>query len=224
MTEKADIRKEILLKRNNLDAKFQTEASQNICERLLNLAEFKNAENIAFYIANKGEVDPFYLLPPSVASRQLPPQAGGANGEGVAAESSHSQAGVTKKYYLPILDPEKPNHLLFQSYNPNEMLTPNRYGIPEPKLDPKKLINPRDLDCVLTPLVGFDKKGNRLGMGVGYYDRSFSFLQNKKRPGKPILIGLAYSFQEISVWRPDNWDIALDIVITEKEALRVQGK
>lgn len=193
MTNRNQMRKEILAKRKNLDESFQAEASQKICDHIFSLNIFKEAKHVAIYFANNGEVNPKKIL------------------------------SAEKKFYLPILDPKKPNHLLFQSYNNDEILKPNQYGIPEPSLNVNKLIEPEKLDCVLVPLVAFDNEGNRLGMGVGYYDRTFSFLQHKTRPHKPVLIGLAYSFQKIPTYTPENWDIPLDIIVTDHEVLTLKN-
>ena len=64
------------------------------------------------------------------------------------------------------------------------------------------------------PLVAFDERGNRLGMGGGFYDRTLAF---SRRPGqKPVLIGCAYAFQEIRMLPAESWDIPLQFIATEK--------
>ena len=80
---------------------------------------------------------------------------------------------------------------------------------------PEKVIQPEKLELVLVPLVAFDKQGNRLGMGSGYYDSTFAFLQNQKRPTKPYLLGLAYEWQCCDSTFTEAWDIKLDAVATE---------
>jgi 5-formyltetrahydrofolate cyclo-ligase len=83
---------------------------------------------------------------------------------------------------------------LFSIYEPDDVLKKNRFGILEPEINFKKIIPAWALDIVFTPLIAFDSEGNRLGMGGGFYDRTFSFLHNSKR-SHPHLIGLAYEFQ-----------------------------
>ena len=73
------------------------------------------------------------------------------------------------------------------------------------------------------PLVGFDRHGNRLGMGGGYYDRTLSFMSMKKSPA-PQLVGLSYSFQELPKIVAQDWDIPLDYVVTEKEIICAKAK
>jgi 5-formyltetrahydrofolate cyclo-ligase len=115
-----------------------------------------------------------------------------------------------KIYYLPIL---KNAHLIFGKYKSGDALVNNQYGIPEPTTN--IIIQPKDLDIVITPLVAFDKHHNRLGTGKGYYDRTFAF--KKQHPGrKPYLIGIAYNFQKTQKLSPQPWDIPLNAIVTEQ--------
>ncbi len=196
MSIRIDLRKRIIAERKQIDLFTQQSCSLKICQRFLEFIENIKCEHLAAYIANNNEIDPKQILEEETA----------------------------KKHYLPILDPENPSHLLFQRYELHDKLIPNRFGIPEPVFDEQKLINAEDLDCVLVPLVAFDNNGNRLGMGVGYYDHTFKFLQHAKRPHKPILIGLAYEFQKVENCEAKSWDIPLDFVITEDNLYRWSSK
>jgi len=66
-------------------------------------------------------------------------------------------------------------------------------------------------DIILTPLVGFDRRGNRLGQGAGHYDRAFARYPHAWR------VGLAWSVQEVDALAPDPWDVPLHAVATETE-------
>lgn len=130
-----------------------------------------------------------------------------------------------KSVYLPALNPDKTNELLFFLYQPNDRLIPNRFGIPEPDINRLKPIDSRNLDLVLMPLVAFDKKGHRLGMGGGYYDRSFAFTlatQQTKQNRNPYLAGIAYSFQQVEQLHSESWDVPLGIIFTELAAINTQ--
>lgn len=107
---------------------------------------------------------------------------------------------------LPVILQEK---LCFKLYEQNTKLAVGCYGIPEPKTD--ILLEP---DLVFLPLVAFDRLGNRLGMGKGFYDQTF---QNTR----PILIGVAYACQEAKCLPVDPWDVPLDAIITEAEFIRI---
>lgn len=124
------------------------------------------------------------------------------------------------KVYLPVLHPWRPRQLWFIPFTPDTRLQKNRFGIPEPvgrKCRPIKL---QQLDRVLLPLVAFDRRGGRLGMGGGFYDATFAF----KRTGKsrPRLIGVAHSFQEVNELPLEPWDVPLDAVITEQEWIDIR--
>ena len=109
-----------------------------------------------------------------------------------------------KAVFVPVL---AQNGLRFVEADPCITLLRNRFGIPEP-VDGRR-IDPRALDLVLTPLVAFDAHGNRLGMGKGYYDRSFRFLKFRRCWRKPKLIGIGFDFQRIERLRPQQWDVPL---------------
>ncbi len=68
------------------------------------------------------------------------------------------------------------------------------------------------------PLVAFDRHGNRLGMGGGFYDRAFAFKRNHPYI-RPMLIGLAHGVQEEGILEAAPWDIPLRAVATDKEIL-----
>jgi 5-formyltetrahydrofolate cyclo-ligase len=77
-------------------------------------------------------------------------------------------------------------------------------------------INPRWLDLVLVPLVGFDSRGHRLGMGAGFYDRQFSFLRHRRAWRRPLLVGLAFDVQRVDRLVEAAHDVPLWGVVTER--------
>jgi 5-formyltetrahydrofolate cyclo-ligase len=89
----------------------------------------------------------------------------------------------------------------------------NHLGIDEPA--GARGIGARWLDLVILPLVGFDAHGMRLGMGGGYYDRTFAFLNLRTAWRAPRLVGIAYELQRIDRIEPAPHDVRLDAVVTE---------
>lgn len=77
-------------------------------------------------------------------------------------------------------------------------------------------INPRWLDLVLVPLVGFDSRGQRLGMGAGFYDRHFAFLRHRMTWRRPLLVGLAFDVQRVDRLAEAAHDVPLWGVVTER--------
>jgi 5-formyltetrahydrofolate cyclo-ligase len=76
-------------------------------------------------------------------------------------------------------------------------------------------IEPRWLDLVLVPLVGFDARGHRLGMGAGLYDRHFAFRRHRRAWHRPLLVGLAFEAQRVARLAESAHDVQLDAVVTE---------
>ena len=115
-----------------------------------------------------------------------------------------------REVYLPVLHGEA---LFFRRYYHNTLLAPNRFDILEPSEEP--LLRATALDVVIAPLVAFDQVGNRLGMGGGYYDRTFNFLRYRKSWRHPRLIGFAFDMQGVNSLPAQSWDVPLDAVVTE---------
>ena len=119
---------------------------------------------------------------------------------------------ANKLCYLPILAAQEKS-LEFALYHREDPLKKNRYQINEPVS--REFIQLEKLDVVLMPLVGIDLAGNRLGMGGGYYDKTFEKISKAYK--RPYFIGLAYEAQKCENLPHDAWDIPLDGVLTEKQ-------
>lgn len=88
----------------------------------------------------------------------------------------------------------------------------NRFGIPEPVQSRRH--PPGILDLVVVPLVGFDAKCNRMGMGGGFYDRCFAHRLARQHSG-PRLVGLAFDCQQVDELPVEPWDVPLDAIVTQ---------
>lgn len=122
---------------------------------------------------------------------------------------------ANKKCFLPVLSSDKDKHLDFALFQPGDALKLNKYKIYEPE-NIEKLYSAQELDLVFVPLVAFDKKGNRIGMGGGYYDRTFAFKLTNQASSKPTLIGLGFAAQETHEIPHQTSDVPLDAMLTEK--------
>jgi 5-formyltetrahydrofolate cyclo-ligase len=185
------LRRQILAQRRQLSTHEQTQAAQRVAQQWVSHPLFYRSKHIAFYLANNNELDPAPLL--QLAWRQQ------------------------KTCYLPVLHPLALNRLWFMPYFEGDKLFPNRYGVLEPLIDAKRLFPAWALQLVLTPLVAFDNRGHRLGMGGGFYDRTFAFLKHFRHRSHPYLVGLAYEFQKVNHLNPKPWDVPLHGVVTESE-------
>ncbi len=150
---------------------------------------FRNSKKIALYLETDGEIAISQLLP-----------------------LIHSNK---KRTYLPVLRPIPPNRLWFSEYRVSDKLIRNKYHIREPNIRQRKPIHPHGLDLVLVPLVAFDCNCNRIGMGGGFYDRTFAYLKTRNTWSKPKLIGVAHELQRVTQIQTNFWDIPLDGVVTE---------
>ena len=97
--------------------------------------------------------------------------------------------------------------LRFLAWPPDAALVPGPFGLSQPA-DTAEALDP---DIILTPLVGFDRHGSRLGQGAGYYDRAFA------RHTRAWRVGVALAIQEVDSIPIDAWDVPLHAIVTEHE-------
>ena len=174
-------------------SKEQQAAAAAALSSLITAQEFyQTATKIAFYLAVDGEIDPQPLLSKALA-------------EG-------------KTCFLPIAGQHDEQLLSFAPYDSATELMENQWGIAEPHA-PAIEVSPTSFDLVLVPLVAFDRECYRLGMGKGFYDRTFSF-KIFNRSSQPLLIGLAYECQLTEGLPNESWDVSLDAVVTAEKIYR----
>ena len=182
-TLRNQLRQQIRKTRANLTALQQQQAEDSITQQALELIEERNAQHIALYISFDGEISTDKLIKILWAQG--------------------------KQVYLPVLHPFNPNHLLFLRYLPDIPMLKNKFGIWEPKLNVQNVLPLDELDILFTPLVAFDKQGNRLGMGGGFYDRTLQHWQ--KYPFIPV--GLAHQCQQVEQLPTEAWDVPLHQIL-----------
>ncbi len=113
---------------------------------------------------------------------------------------------------LPCVD-EKNSPMVFRKYPRGTKLIKNTLV---QTLEPPENFETVTPNVIITPLVAFDSAGTRLGMGAGYYDRTFDSLSGYN---DFIAVGVAYSTQQTPYIRPDAHDFKLDAVVTEEKVL-----
>lgn len=114
-------------------------------------------------------------------------------------------------YCLPVLGDGR---LRFAPWRAGEPLVTNRFGIPEPDVPETALLDASAMRFVVVPLVGFDASGQRIGMGGGWYDRTFAFRSAAAAP--PWLVGAGFALQQVDAVARESWDVGLDAVCTER--------
>ncbi len=176
------IRQNLRQIRAKLSTSFQASASSQVCNRIKRLTEFRYAKKIALYHAINGEIN---------------------------IDNIWKSAPYQGKFcYFPALKEE--GSLCFLPATPATTKIDNQFGIPEPEVCHSHAILPESLDIIFMPLVAFDKTGNRLGMGAGYYDKTLKGITG------PLLIGVAYDFQKVDNIQTHALDVPLDVIITNK--------
>lgn len=169
--------------REQLPQAYQQKISSQICAVIRQLDQYRYAKRIALYHPCQGEIDLGELW------RSAPRQG--------------------KFCYFPVINPDKT--LSFLPATPATVFKDNIFGIPEPVVDRELAASPGELDVIFMPLVAFDDRCTRIGMGSGYYDRT---LANQHHP---LLIGVAYDFQHQTTLIPQEWDVPLTAVITQQK-------
>ena len=180
--ERSALRRVLRQRRRSLTPTQQQSAARRLANHLLNLPLVKASHSIALYLPNDGEIS----LQPFIEQLWR----------------------LGKTPYLPQLHPLRGGRLWFLPYRRKSLLRNNRFGIPEPRSP--RVFQPRQMDLVLLPLVGFDAHGNRLGMGGGFYDRTFA-----QRGQRPILVGIAHACQQVPQLPVQPWDVPLHGIVTD---------
>ena len=102
--------------------------------------------------------------------------------------------------------------MVYRAYRRGDMLEKRPFGLLEPNPEVPE-VQPT---LVITPLLGFDRSGNRLGYGKGHYDRALTRLRDQ---GRVFVCGLAFFGQEVEAVPAESHDVPLDWVMTERGSI-----
>lgn len=185
--DRPTLRRELRERRRALAPAARIAAAQELAARILALPFLPERGYVAGYWAMDGEIGLHVL------QMQLP--------QGLV-------------WCLPVLDGER---LRFAPWRSGDPLVTNRFGIPEPDVEPSSALAPEEMALVVMPLVGFDAAGQRLGMGGGWYDRSFAFRGTRSAP--PWLVGAGFDVQQVDALEGAEWDVVPDAICTQSRTL-----
>ncbi len=195
--EKSIIRKAYKQRRLSMETAQTEEYSRQIADNFIynllpKIADF-NKKKLGFYLANRNEVNPFFIME---HCRKL--------GNSVS---------------IPKILPNQ-KLLEFKLYQNGDDLVfnPSYKNLLEPKSE-KLTVVP---DIIFVPLVAFDHLGYRIGMGGGFYDATINFYQQSKAKSQngKIFIGLAYNWQKLPAIKTDQWDAKLNFIVCENEIIK----
>ncbi|NLI93845.1 MAG: 5-formyltetrahydrofolate cyclo-ligase [Peptococcaceae bacterium] len=179
---KTEIRKQILSIRGSIDQVQKEVLNQKIIRQILSLPYYCTAGTVMVYLNAPDEVQTTEIAQHILQSgkRLIVPYCG--TGEIVP-------------------------HEIFDLQND---IAIGKFGIREPRADHRKPISSKDIDFILVPGVAFDREGNRIGFGKGYYDRFLPMLRSDV-----CIAGLAYSFQIVERIAVQEHDYKMSLLITE---------
>lgn len=162
---KSDLRKIILNRLKTQKEEERHRRSLAIRRKLLAMPEFRHADVLMFYVSKDGEVETRPMIEAALVRGKV--------------------------VLVPVIKVRKRKMVVSEIMDPNKDLVEGPYGIYQPKAH-MKVYHPRSIDLAIVPGIAFDKEGNRLGRGMGYYDKFLAGL----RKGIPR-IGLAFKFQVV---------------------------
>ncbi len=181
-------RNQYLKKRDSLSIEEIVNKSLEIKEKLFSLKDLWKAQKVMVYISFKSEVRTREIIL-ELLSRK-------------------------KKVIVPVIDFNKNLIKLSELKNFQKELIPNKLGIFQPSKEFLRPFNPKELDFVIVPGIAFDKQGNRLGFGKGYYDKFLSKL-SKKVP----VVALAFEKQLDKQIVCEKHDVPVHRIVTENEII-----
>ena len=195
---KSVLRNEILNKRKSLSKDKIANTSELLCNKIINHPKYKNANIILAYMAQDGEIDLEVLMKDAISK--------------------------DKKVYIPKV--LRKHTMDFYRYTNKDDLEISNFGILEPKEKEPLQISETDQIFVIVPGVAFDKSGNRIGYGGGFYDTYLSNLLDKynnkstktkitdKTTSSIYTLAPCYNFQLIDFIKSEDFDIPVMEVIT----------
>lgn len=183
--EKIRLRRELLPRRRALTETQRAQMSRDLFARVQKSVFYAKARNIFCYLSLPEEVQTDCFLAEMLS------------------------AG--KKVFVPLITGRGRMEAV-QLFSLQDLL-PDAYGIRTVREDRRQLCPPEKIDCIIVPGAAFGPKGERLGMGGGYYDRFFLRAVNAFRAG------VAFSCQLAEGIPMHSHDGKVDVIVTEKEII-----
>ncbi len=185
---KKALKQKALEERDRHPEEHRHSKSCTIASNLYSLPEFKSAHAILFYVSIGSEVKTHEMI-------------GHALNQG-------------KRVCVPVTDKEQ-HEIAPCEIRSFEELSKGAFGIPEPI--EKKPVPLSQIDLVIVPGVAFDEQGNRLGYGMGYYDK---LLMKLRAPA----IALSFELQLLPSIPTESHDVRVSKIVTEKRVIIATGQ
>ncbi len=185
---KVRLRQELKSSRESVGA-AQREAAAIAAEaKIVHLPEWQNAKVVCLYASFQGELPTTRLLQNLLNSE--------------------------KRCVLPKVNSEgQPELYEIKSFQDLEL---SSLEILEPKINCPR-INPTQIDFFLVPGIGFDRRGNRLGHGAGFYDRLLA-----QASPTAYFLGYGYDFQVVDVIPHEAHDVVMHAMATPSQIIYIK--
>jgi len=185
--QKSQLRSNMRKRRRQLDPALREQLNSSLNQRLVERLASLEPCLVAAYLAFDGEPDLAASFP----------------------ELLEAGFGLV----LPFIENHgEASRMVFRYWHPDDSLSQNRMGFAEPHLGANVAVS--GLGVILLPLVAWDEKGSRLGMGAGYYDRA---LAPARESSVPLRIGIAFDVQRVDGIPVDAHDVPLHELISDKQ-------
>ena len=183
--QKKALRKEMRSRRASMSKEDRDIASHKIVSNLLDNLIYKSADTIMAYSSMPEEIQLNELFDNAFSNDKI------------LAIPLIIGRGTMRPVFLPTV----------------EDLVVGDFGIMTVRQDKRQFVEFDNIDCVIVPGAAFDRQGNRLGLGGGYYDRFLQRVPNAKR------VALSFDYQLLETVPAEPHDAKMDIIITESETL-----
>lgn len=182
---KKEIREHLLNARDKLSNNYIIENSRRIIQNLESTKAYLDSRVIFCYVSYNNEVDTIEFIKNSINKKKI------------CIPKVNGDRSITP-YYISSLD----------------TLVRNKFNILEPDIEKENIADIKDINIAVVPGVGFDDSFNRIGHGLGYYDKFFTDIKN------PIVkIGLCFESQLLKSLPIDDFDVKMDMIITENRII-----
>jgi len=204
-SRKQALRKEIRAKVRNLSPEELVVQSEKVWERVFQLPEYKNAKTVGLFLSMpKNEIKTETALRHCVE-----------NGKTVYVPEVGSNFECADMELLRVFAEKNESGQLFYESWPK-----NKWGIPEPPESmTKEVAKPGDIDLLIVPGLGFDRLGNRIGQGKGYYDRFIARIM--KDSSTPKLVAVTLDCQLVDSIPVSPLDRVMDKIVLPSEIIEI---
>jgi 5-formyltetrahydrofolate cyclo-ligase len=194
--EKRALRRAMAGRRDALAPAERAQLSARAADVLLGLQEARFVRTVAAFVSTRSEIDTTPVLE-LLAQR------------GVEVVLPRVSTGLI------------PPRLRFHRAGPRSSLVFGIFGLLEPRSDAPE-VPAHDIDLFLVPGLAFDRRGTRVGYGGGYYDELGAYVRAHPDAANARFAGFGFDFQLIDACPTGEWDVPLDLVVTDQRVVRCQ--